>query len=44
MIEFYRLRGLNQAKKLVGKAAALTENKRLLRGAETSRSKMFRFK
>ncbi|KAF8967518.1 hypothetical protein BDZ97DRAFT_1903384 [Flammula alnicola] len=29
-IEFYRLRGLNQAKKLLGKAAALSEQKRLL--------------
>jgi hypothetical protein len=29
-IEFYRLRGLNQAKQLLGKAVALSENKRLL--------------
>ena len=29
-VEFYRLRGLNQAKQLLGKAAALSENKRLL--------------
>jgi len=29
-IEFYRFRGLNQAKKLLGKAAALSEQKRLL--------------
>ena len=29
-IEFYRFRGLNQAKKLLGKVAALSEQKRLL--------------
>lgn len=29
-IEFHRLRGLNQARKLLGKATALTEQKRLL--------------
>ncbi|KAF8884586.1 hypothetical protein CPB84DRAFT_1850634 [Gymnopilus junonius] len=29
-IEFYRFRGLNQAKKLLGKTAALSEQKRLL--------------
>lgn len=29
-IEYHRLRGLNQARKLLGKAAALTEHKRLL--------------
>jgi hypothetical protein len=29
-LEFYRFRGLNQAKKLLGKAAALSEQKRLL--------------
>lgn len=29
-IEFYRLRGLNQAKKLLGKTTALSEQKRLL--------------
>jgi hypothetical protein len=29
-IEFYRLRGLNQARQLLGKAVALSENKRLL--------------
>ncbi|KAF4612577.1 hypothetical protein D9613_012728 [Agrocybe pediades] len=29
-IEYYRLRGLNQAKKLLGKATALSEHKRLL--------------
>ena len=29
-IDYYRLRGLNQARKLLGKAAALTEHKRLL--------------
>ena len=29
-IEFHQLRGLNQARKLLGKATALTEQKRLL--------------
>ena len=29
-VEFYRLRGLNQAKQLLGKAVALSENRRLL--------------
>jgi len=29
-LEFYRLRGLNQARQLLGKAVALSENKRLL--------------
>ena len=30
LIEFYRLRGLNQARKLLGQAAALSDDKRLL--------------
>ncbi|KAF8173473.1 hypothetical protein BJ912DRAFT_1024864 [Pholiota molesta] len=30
LIEFYRLRGLNQARKLLGKVAALSDQKRLL--------------
>jgi hypothetical protein len=30
MIEFYRLRGLNQAKKLLAKATALSDQKRLI--------------
>ena len=38
LIEFYRLRGLNQAKKLLVKAAALSDQKRLLMAIASGRA------
>jgi hypothetical protein len=38
-IEFYRLRGLNQARKLLGKAAALSDQKRLLMAISSGETK-----
>jgi hypothetical protein len=38
LIEFYRLRGLNQAKKLLVKAAALSDHKRLLMAIASERA------
>lgn len=38
LIEFYRLRGLNQARKLLAKAAALSDQKRLLMAIASGRA------
>lgn len=38
-IEFYKLQGLNQARKLLGKAAALSEQKRLLMAISSGETK-----
>lgn len=38
-VEFYRLRGLNQARKLLGKVAALADSKQLLMAISTGETK-----